>query len=146
MKALIAAAALTLGTITTVSANPDAPVVQYNVGIYAADAEIKEAWSCESVVRSLEAAMSEELNRDIELDLTVDDNYNAGVMDMTDGSVQFGRFPNIESKWVLNHQITDEVADAWLAALRAVDPESVLGPRDASLDSGCAADKLALAQ
>ena len=121
-------------------------VEHYDVGIYAAGTEIEQAWTCGAVITHMESVMSEVLERDIELSLTINESYQAGVMDMTNGNVQFGRFSNVSSKWVLNHRITDEVANAWLAALKRVDPEGVLKPRDLSLDSDCSSDKVALAQ
>ena len=80
------------------------------------------------------------LDREVELELYLSDSYDEGVNDVTEGVVQFGRFPNIPSKWVLSHHISDTVADAWLVALRSVDPEGVLrGTTVGSGDgSGCA--------
>ena len=125
-KTLAAAALVCLGTGVGNAASADTgEPLRFSVGVYAASLEVAEAWSCESVLPELEAVMGSELDRDVELEIYVEDDYQAGVTDMTEGTVQFGRFPNIPSKWVLHHNISNAVADAWLAALRTVDPEGV---------------------
>ena len=145
MKRITAMALLVMGTFS-VAAPANDQVEHYDVGIYAAGAEIKQAWTCGAVITHMELAMSEALEREVELSLTINDSYQAGVMDMTSGNVHIGRFSNVSSKWVLNHRITDEVANAWLAALKQVDPEGVIKPRELSLDTDCSSDKVALAQ
>ena len=140
MKALMMAAGLTLGLGASPLAAADGEALQFDIGVYAASGKVMRAWSCEALVGYLESAMSEALDQEVELELRLSDSYAQGVNDVTQGVVQFGRFPNIPSKWVLSHHISDAIADAWLVALRKVDPEGVMRgiAAGSAQSSGCA--------
>lgn len=114
------------------------PTLAFQIGVYAASDEVRRAWECNDTVAHIEAVMERELARKVALDLQTSNDYDAGVRDMLSGKVQFGRFPNIDAKWVLHQHIGEKIAQAWLAALREVNPEGRVDQgHTAGGDAGC---------
>lgn len=118
-KFLIAAL---LGAGVVVS-SPVLADVDLTFGIYAADQRVKMTWQCGVLVSAMEEHMSRVLDEPVAIDIEINQSYDDGVDDVTAGLVDFARFPNVDSGWVIHPDVPAPIIEAWRDAFAALDLE-----------------------
>lgn len=120
IRKLLIAALLGAGVIVSPAALAD---VELSFGIYAADQRVKMTWQCAVLVSAMEERMSRALEEPVAIDIEINQSYDEGVDDVVAGLVDFARFPNVDSGWVIHPDVPAPVIDAWREAFAALDLE-----------------------
>jgi hypothetical protein len=120
IKRLLGAALLGVGTLGSLPANAD---VELMFGVYAADQRVKMMWQCGSLVTAMEERMSVALEEPVVIEVDINQNYEQGVDDITQGLVDFARFPNVDRGWVIHPDVSERVVAAWREAFTALNYE-----------------------
>jgi hypothetical protein len=89
----------------------------FTIGVYAYNDPNEVIWSCPAVQSALAARMGSILDEEITLTVTLNDDYDKGVIDLTRGNIDVARFPNVDNYWVIHPGLDVGVADAWRDAM-----------------------------
>jgi len=120
IRRLLGAALLGVATFGSLPASAD---VELMFGVYAADQRVKMMWQCGTLVAAMEERMSVALEERVAIEVDINQNYEQGVDDVTQGLVDFARFPNVDHGWVIHPDVSERVVAAWREAFTALNYE-----------------------
>jgi hypothetical protein len=80
-------------------------------------------WQCGRLVAAMEDHMSKTLTEPVAIDVGINESYDQGVEEVTQGQVDFARFPNVDHGWVIHPDVPERVVLAWREAFVSMNLE-----------------------
>ena len=110
------------------------------VGIYAYDPPTEIVWSCQGVVTAMEHHMSQSLEEEVTLRVTMSEDFDRGTADYIRGAVDFARFPTRDGSWFAHSGVSSQIRAAWRKAMQRFQLEQIVLSWQAEVGFGVAGD------